>query len=450
MVNQTIKNNALDLEADLHWLAQIIDTRLGLFFRQDTPYKSISEISPPVLDPEHSLYAGFVNHYQMNFEERLLLLLGLAPHLRPQLLDIFWLQSKETGRGFVEFGGIKGRQHGGFMPTGETFVFIVAGNNLEKRFEQFQLFVHDHFFAKHRILKLEPAAPGEPYLSGALSLSRDIIDLFTIGTLRKPDLSIDFPAKRITTQLDWSSLILNNQTLEQLEEIKGWVQHGKTLLDEWGFSKKFRKGYRCLFYGPPGTGKSFTACLLGKFASRDVYRIDLSLVISKYIGETEKNLSKIFDQAENKNWILFFDEADALFGKRTKVTDAHDRYANQEVSYLLQRIEDHDGVVILASNLKENMDDAFTRRFESIINFPMPDAGERLKIWKNSFSEKSVLADNVNLEKISQSHEISGGGIMNIVRYASLAALRNGQNIITNQFIQDGIRKELEKEGRTI
>jgi SpoVK/Ycf46/Vps4 family AAA+-type ATPase len=174
------------------------------------------------------------------------------------------------------------------------------------------------------------------------------------------------------------------------------------------------------------------------------------LVISKYIGETEKNLSKIFDQAENKNWILFFDEADALFGKRTKVTDAHDRYANQEVSYLLQRIEDHDGVVILASNLKENMDDAFTRRFESIINFPMPDAEERFKIWKNGFSEKSTLDEDVNLEQISLNYELSGGAIMNIVRYASLAALRKGQNIITDQFIQDGIRKELEKEGRTI
>ena len=450
MVNETLRNNARDLEKDLAWFAEILDTRLRLFFRQESPYKSINEIKPPVLEPEHSLYAGFINHYKMIFAERILLLLCLAPHLRPQLLDIFYIQSKETGRGFIEFGGIKGRQHGGFMPTGETFVFIMAGNNLEKRFEQIQLFDQKHFFAKHQILKLELAPPDEPFLSGALSLSRDIIDLFTIGTLHKPDLSVDFPAKRITTQLDWSSLVLNHQTLEQLEEIKGWVQHGKTLLNEWGFAKKFRKGYRCLFYGPPGTGKSFTACLLGKFANRDVYRIDLSLVISKYIGETEKNLSKIFDQAENKNWILFFDEADALFGKRTKVTDAHDRYANQEVSYLLLRIEDHDGVVILASNLKENMDDAFTRRFESIINFPMPDAGERFKIWKNGFSEKSVLDENVNIEQISRSHEISGGAIMNIVRYASLAALRKGQNIITDQFIQDGIRKELEKEGRTI
>ena len=450
MVTDKIRNNAADLEKEMRWLAGIVDTRLKLFFKQESGYNNIRQIEPPVYDPQHSVFAGFLDHYTMTFDERVLLALSLAPHIRPQLLDIFFIQQKETGRGFVEFGGIKGRQSGSFLPTGETLLFILAGNNLEKRFELHQLFNSDHFFARHQILKLEPPLPGEPATSGAITLSRDIIDLFTVGEIHKPDLSIDFPAKRITTQMDWSDLVLNPQTLEHLEEIKAWVQHGKTLLEDWGFSKKFRKGYRCLFYGPPGTGKSFTACLLGKFANRDVYRIDLSLVISKYIGETEKNLSKIFDQAENKNWILFFDEADALFGKRTKVTDAHDRYANQEVSYLLQRIEDHDGVVILASNQKENMDDAFTRRFESIIHFPMPDAKERLTIWKNGFSEKSILQQDVDLAEIALNHEISGGAIMNIVRYASLAALRQDQNIITGKFIHDGIRKELEKEGRTI
>jgi hypothetical protein len=450
MVNEKIRNNATDLEKELRWLATVIDTRLKLFFSQESKYANIGQITPPVYEQEHSVFSGFVAHYQLSFAERILLALSVAPHIRPQLLDIFFIQQKETGRGFVEFGGIRGRQSGCFLPTVETALFILAGNNLEKRFELLNLFHSDHFFRRHQILKTEPPLPGEPATSGAIKLSRDIIDLFTLGEIQKPDLSIDFPAKRITTQMNWNDLVLSHQTMEQLEEIKAWVQHGKTLLEDWGFARKFRKGYRCLFYGPPGTGKSFTACLLGKFANRDVYRIDLSLVISKYIGETEKNLSKIFDQAENKNWILFFDEADALFGKRTKVTDAHDRYANQEVSYLLQRIEDHDGVVILASNQKENMDDAFTRRFESIIHFPMPDAKERLTIWKNGFSEKSILQQDVDLGQIARNHEISGGAIMNIVRYASLAALRQDQNIITGKFIQDGIRKELEKEGRTI
>jgi SpoVK/Ycf46/Vps4 family AAA+-type ATPase len=221
-------------------------------------------------------------------------------------------------------------------------------------------------------------------------------------------------------------------------------------MEEWGLKKRLRAGYRSLFYGPPGTGKSLTACMLGKHTGRDVYRIDLSLVTSKYIGETEKNLARIFDQAKNKNWILFFDEADALFGKRTEISDAHDRYANQEVSYLLQRIEDHDGVVILASNMTENLDDAFTRRFESIIHFPMPRPEQRLQIWRNGFSAKSTLSHEVDLENLAGSCEISGGAIMNVIRYSSMKALSRGSEEIFLADLQEGIRKELLKEGRTI
>jgi len=131
--------------------------------------------------------------------------------------------------------------------------------------------------------------------------------------------------------------------MEEVEEIKAWIEHRQTLMRDWGLEKQIKPGFRSLFYGPPGTGKTFTASLLGKSTGLDVYRIDLSLVVSKYIGETEKNLSTVFDQAERNDWILFFDEADALFGKRTQVSSSHDRYANQEVAYLLQRVEDFCG-----------------------------------------------------------------------------------------------------------
>ena len=193
-----------------------------------------------------------------------------------------------------------------------------------------------------------------------------------------------------------------------------------------------------------------TACLLGKDTGRDVYRIDLSLIVSKYIGETEKNLSNIFDQAENKNWILFFDEADALFGKRTSVSDSHDRYANQEVSYLLQRVEDYNGLVLLASNQKENMDDAFTRRFDNIINFSLPQPDQRLKIWEQAFSEKSSLSKDISLKEIAKGYELSGGAIMNAVGYASLMTLKKNSNEISKADLIAGVRKEYQKEGRTV
>jgi SpoVK/Ycf46/Vps4 family AAA+-type ATPase len=214
--------------------------------------------------------------------------------------------------------------------------------------------------------------------------------------------------------------------------------------------QKLRPGFTSLFHGPPGTGKTFSACLLGKHCGCDVYKIDLSMIVSKYIGETEKNLAKIFDLAEHKRWILFFDEADALFGKRTKVDDAHDRYANQEISFLLQRIEEFHGVIILASNLKTNIDDAFIRRFESIIYFPMPKAAERLSIWKNAFSPKTTLENSIDLGRIAENYELSGGTIMNVVRYASLKALSRNADIILLEDLEEGIRREFLKEGRSL
>ncbi len=207
-----------------------------------------------------------------------------------------------------------------------------------------------------------------------------------------------------------------------------WLEHGRTLESDPVLAKKIKKGYRVLFYGPPGTGKTLTASLLGSQFNKDVYRIDLSQVVSKYIGETEKNMEKVFSQAENKDWILFFDEADALFGKRSNVSSAHDKYANQEVSYLLQRVEDYAGLIILASNFKNNIDQAFIRRFNGIVHFPMPDAEERLSIWQKNLPASIPVNSEVQLKSYAHKYELSGSAISNVMQYAALCALSNGKS----------------------
>jgi hypothetical protein len=449
MVNE-IANNARDLELELDWFGNVLEKRLENHFKGETSAWDFYKCTPPDLSERDSFYSRFVTNCELTLPERLVIILALIPHIRPQKLDLFWVRNENTERGFTEFGGLRGVNHSGFIPTGETAAFIIAADNLEQRFQLNHLFEADHPFAKHKILTLSPVATGEPFLSGALTISSEYLYWFITGIERKPNYNSEFPAHLIETKLSWDNLVLPAYTLDQLSEINDWINYGDTLLVDWGMNQKLKPGFTSLFYGPPGTGKTFSACLLGKQCNCDVYRIDLSLIISKYIGETEKNLAKIFDMAEHKRWILFFDEADALFGKRTKVTDSHDRYANQEVSYLLQRIEDFNGVVILASNLKTNIDAAFTRRFQSMISFPMPKYAERLRIWKNAFSPRATLDKNIDFTKIAESHEISGGTIMNVVRFASLRTLTRNSTLIRAADIEEGIRRELHKEGRML
>ena len=392
----------------------------------------------------------FIQKNKLSNSEVITLLLALAPHISPEFYNSIIFSFLPNGGDFPEFGGAKGKNHRGILPTGETVLFVLAGSDIEKRSTLMGLFSEDHLFARKGVLYLEEVPVGEPKLSGRLILEHEFVDLFTTGSISKPRLSSNFPAQLIETDLEWDHLILNDKTTSQIAEIETWLKHNEALMNKWGMKNRIKPGFRILFAGPPGTGKTLTASLLGKYTNRDVYRIDLSLVISKYIGETEKNLSKLFDRAENKDWILFFDEADALFGKRTGVRDAHDKYANQEVSYLLQRIESHAGLVILASNMKSNIDAAFTRRFNAIIEFEIPSAQERLILWQKNIPKNVRLDDDIKLEEISRKYEVNGANIVNIIHYACLKTIERKSNTISYSDFLKGIQKEYAKEGKMI
>jgi SpoVK/Ycf46/Vps4 family AAA+-type ATPase len=300
------------------------------------------------------------------------------------------------------------------------------------------------------VIIVEDPESGEPQLSGKLIMAPEYIELFTTGKISHPKFSMDFPAEFITTELTDKDLVLSPATNKQITELENWVKHHDTLFNKWNMKRWIKPGYRVLFHGPPGTGKTLTALIVGKKTRRDVFRIDLSMVVSKFIGETEKNLSQLFERAKNKDWILFFDEADALFGKRTNVRDAHDKYANQEVAYLLQKIENHTGLIILASNFKSNIDDAFIRRFQSVIYFPLPSAGERLQLWKKTLpsNAKQKLPSESDLTSIARKYEITGAGIVNVVQYCCLESLADKSKEITADQIKAGIEREYQKEGK--
>lgn len=429
----------------LNYLEAIIKHRLSLEFGQE-----ISLVSELELEHNKSYLADFIKEAQLQKEDVILLLLALMPELHPGFLSGIISEFLPNGGEFAEFGGIKGKNHRGIIPTGETFLYILYGNDAEARLQGIDFIQSHSKLIQKRHLLLEVVAKGEPQMSGKLVLDEECLALITLGKTIKPQLSQNFPASLIETNLEWDDLILKRKTLEEVKEIEVWLHHNQTLLNDWNMKGIIKPGYRVMFYGPPGTGKTLTASLLGKYTGKDVYRIDLSMVVSKYIGETEKNLSSLFDKAINKDWILFFDEADSIFGKRTNVRDAHDKYANQEVSYLLQRIEAHPGLVILASNFKNNIDTAFTRRFQSIIEFEIPTHAERLRLWQNNLPKKIELQEGLSLEALSRKYSITGANIVNIIQYACLKTLANQDAVIKEASLIEGIKKEYQKEGKTL
>lgn len=439
------------MEKFIQFLQQVINratelhvANFGNAHRYDL--SSIYGIEPPFADLGPTHLADLIQTHNFNFQEQVVLLLALAPHFAPQTLDIFLAQNPNFGRICTEFGGVVEGNHRGVIPTGETAAFILAGRDQGLRRKISELFLDDHPFARNHLLHLEAAAPGQPLLAGRLVPDEDLIQKLMYGKVLPPRYSPRFPAQNLSTKMEWKDLVLPESTRNQLEDVENWLQFGKVLQDHPELGRSTQPGYRALFYGPPGTGKTLTAALLGKSTGRPVFRIDLSQVVSKWIGETEKNLAGIFSKAEHKDWILFFDEADALFGKRTSTDSANDRFANQEVAYLLQRIESYNGMAILATNLKQNIDAAFMRRFQSIIHFPAPRFPERVMIWERYLPSDLQLEDSISLEKLARNYDLTASQINNIVQGCFIEARSKGQAHIERDNLRKNMQKELSKE----
>jgi MoxR-like ATPase len=291
----------------------------------------------------------------------------------------------------------------------------------------------DHAFAR---------SPGAPEVGTA-----DLLD----ACRRQSQPKLGALARRVVTSTTWSDLVLSRDRLEVLRRVCDHARHRNRVLDDWGFDAKLPtgKGLAALFSGPPGTGKTMAASVVAHELGLELYQIDLSAVVSKYIGETEKLLEQIFREAESSRAILFFDEADALFGKRTEVADAHDRYANLETSYLLQRMDSYEGVVILASNWSRNMDEAFVRRLRFVVEFDLPDERERLQLWERSWPARLPRDPSVDLAVLARRFELAGGYIRNILLSAAFQAAADGASV-TQQHLLRAARAEFRKMGKVM
>ncbi len=445
-MNQNMKlKNAEYIESDLNWLKNLIQYQLGKADENlQIRIEKEGEIQPPALE-KGTFYSDFIIDNNINGVERGLLLIALASYLKPNIFDPLLELALNEKLFDTRLGGIIANNQNTFIPTGETAIFLLTNNSISERLIILDILENNHWFFDQQVLIFDNIVPNRPMSHFSIHINKEIVNKLTTGTSNKPNYSLTFPASLITTNLDWDDIVLSDQVKEGLNEIELWIRFEKQILEDFGLGKKIKRGYKTVFYGPSGTGKTLAASLLGKKYNLDVYRIDLSQLVSKYIGETEKNLSSLFNQAANKNWILFFDEAESLFSKRTNNSSSNDKYANQQVGYLLQKIEEYPGVIILATNLKGNIDDAFLRRFQSMIYFEIPEADQRYLLWKSAFGDKFELENRIDLKAIAKEYQLVGGQIINIVKSAILKELGNNSNTITEKILIESIKKELKK-----
>jgi SpoVK/Ycf46/Vps4 family AAA+-type ATPase len=263
--------------------------------------------------------------------------------------------------------------------------------------------------------------------------------------------TLDDLAKPITPRYTWDQIVLPSDVKAHLKEFTSAIRQRELVYDGWGFDRRrsLGRGLNALFAGPSGTGKTMAAEIIARELGLSLFKIDLSAVVSKYVGETEKHLRKLFAEAEQGNVILFFDEADALFGKRSEVRDAHDRYANIEVAYLLQALEEHAGVVVLATNLYGNMDDSFVRRMHFIVHFPFPEEDMRRGIWQVIFPSQAPLSGEVDYADLARRFRVTGGHIRNIALGAAFLAADDGGSIDVEHVLQ-AARREFQKMGKVV
>jgi ATPase family associated with various cellular activities (AAA) len=291
--------------------------------------------------------------------------------------------------------------------------------------------------------------PGDP--SGVLRPEPALLAWLIGLPPAQQSATADFPARRLTTVHTMDDVILPATARARVTELEGRIAHRGKVVDDWEFGAHHDNvaGVVALFHGPPGTGKTMTAAAIAATTRLPAYQIDLSALVSKYIGETEKALAKVFDRAEREGCILLFDEADAIFGERTEVSDSHDRYANQEVSYLLSRIEQHPGVVILTTNLLGNIDVAFQRRIHVLVEFPEPGPAERERLWMTVAPKALPLDAEVDLGALAQRYPLTGAQIRDATLDAAYLAAADGQ-VVTEEMLRTGIRRQYEKAGKTV
>ncbi|MGY0194587.1 AAA family ATPase [Leptothrix sp. BB-4] len=423
------------LRREMDWLARLLDTRLLLLMQQPEGAEpapalhALHDLAAPPLDGNTSALAELVRSAGLGFDERAIVALALAPHLRPTLLDALFMRNPATDRRHSEFGGVAGRDSGGFLPTIETALFLLAGDDLGRRLAVMAMFEPDSALSRLGLLAAVDTSASTLPTDAPLRLAADMRSRLVLGrrdssqaTAPVAGREAPIPAQPLTSGCDWDALEVAPETREGLARLQAWLQHRKELATEWPGAQGLPAGHRAQFVGPAGTGKATAAALLGRATGREVYRVDLAALRSPYAGETEKNIDHLFALAERRNAILFIDsaEADELFGRAGNTP-------TPEGQAWRQRMARHPGLVIVATEQPATPGQRVPG-IQTTVPFTPPDAAQRERLWRSQAGSSGKLSRDVDLARLAAAHDLTAGEIAQALSDAALEALRRGRS----------------------
>ncbi|MFL5764760.1 MAG: ATP-binding protein [Bacteroidia bacterium] len=425
--------------AELEWLSSRIDNLLN---------RNVSEYLPLPPLRAGTAYEKIVAANELSESDRVALNLAFASVFKPSLLDPFVTMLSEFSKRSV-FGGVFHQDSGKFYPTLRTALFLLTGGDDEQMSYYVSKFDNRSKLFTSGLLQTSIPEGTRNFLDHQLVFNDQFLPAILHGLPPGLDGDAGFPARRSKRTHTMKDVVLDEKTLAELEKLRRFARNMKKLWDLPNGSK-YRQNFIGIFSGDPGTGKSHTAEAIGNELSLPVYKVNFAQLVSKYIGETEKNLEKIFDRFSGHPTILFFDEAESIFSKRIEVKDSHDKHSNNEQSFLLQKIEEYNGIVILATNvqnLSQYFDKAFQRRIRQIVTFSFPESQERLLLWKNALAAPFRYEEGLP-ETLAKSYQLSGGGIYNVISEAVIEALDRDTQLITFELLEQAMMDEFKKTGR--
>jgi AAA+ superfamily predicted ATPase len=427
------------ISAQLSWLSQRIHQLLN---RNSGEY-----IPLPKPDPE-TPYGKLTEEYGLTEADRVVLNLAFAATFKPALLAPFLALFNNPEQN-ARFGGIFREEYAQFYPTLRTALFLLAADDEEKTDYYLCYFNRKNRLFSSNLLLTQAPEGCRTFFDQEIIFNDQFISTILHGEAPSLDGDAGFPAKRGKRTHIMKDVILDEKTVGELAKLRRFARNMKEL---WALpdSARYRQNFIGIFSGDPGTGKSHTAEAIGNELQLPVYKVNFAQLVSKYIGETEKNLERVFDRFSGQPSILFFDEAESIFSKRIEVKDSHDKHSNNEQSFLLQKIEEYNGIVILATNvqnLSQYFDKAFQRRIRQIVTFSFPEHAERAKLWENALAAPFTYAEGL-VDRLAKNYQFSGGGIYNIVSEGVIEALDRQTKELSFELLEQALVDEFKKTGR--